>query len=83
MTQMILNLPDELAERAQTAGLLDEQAILQLLDVELRRHAAGERLLAKMQRLREDDQPPLTEEEIAAEIAAVRAAKRKAHEDRR
>lgn len=82
MTQMILNLPDEFAERAQTAGLLNEQTIVRLIDAELRRRTAGERLLAKMQRLRKDDQPPLTEEEIAAEIAAVRAAKRKAHEDR-
>ena len=82
MTQMILNLPDEFAERAQTAGLLNEQTIVRLIDAELRRRTAGERLLAKMQRLRKDDQPPLTEEEIAAEITAVRAAKRKAHEDR-
>ena len=83
MTQMILNLPDEFAERAQTAGLLNEQTIVRLIDAELRRRTACERLLAKMQRLRKDDQPPLTEEEIAAEIAAVRAVKRKAHEDRR
>ena len=82
MTQMILNLPDEFAERAQTAGLLNEQTIVRLIDAELRRRTAGERLLVKMQRLRKDDQPPLTEEEIAAEIAAVRAAKRKTHEDR-
>ena len=67
MTQVILNLPDELTERARTAGVLNEQAIVQLLDAELQRRAAGERLLAKMQRLRKDDQPPLTEGENRSE----------------
>jgi hypothetical protein len=35
--QMVLNVPDALAERAHNAGLLDQQAILRLLDEELRR----------------------------------------------
>jgi len=37
MTQLILDLPDALAVRAQSAGLLDQQAIVRLLDEELRR----------------------------------------------
>jgi non-ribosomal peptide synthetase component E (peptide arylation enzyme) len=41
MTQLILDLPDELAERARTAGLFNQQAIVRLLDTELQRRGAA------------------------------------------
>jgi len=40
------------------------------------RREAGKRLLDAMQRLRTANVPPLTEEEIADEVAAVRAARK-------
>lgn len=41
---------------------------------------AGKKLLDAMQRLRAANVPPLTEEEIAAKVQAVRAARRAAGE---
>lgn len=73
-----LNLPDELAQRAKEAGLLTERAIEQLLADAVRREA-GRKLLAISDRLRAADIPPMTDEEIVAEVKAVRA-KRKARD---
>jgi hypothetical protein len=70
-----LNLPDQVALEAQRAGLLSDQAIGRLIEEAVRREA-GKRLLDAMQRLRAANVPPLTEEEIAEEVAAVRAARK-------
>ncbi len=72
-----LNLPDQVALEAQRAGLLSDQAIAGLIEEAVRREA-GKRLLDAMARLREANVPPLTEEEIAEEVAAVRAARKAA-----
>jgi cytochrome P450 len=77
--QLTLNLPDSLAREAQAAGLLTEQAVERLIEEALRREA-GNKLLDAMQRLRAANVPPLMEEEIAAEIKAVRAARKAAGE---
>ena len=70
-----LNLPDQVALEAQRAGLLTDQAIGRLIEEAVRREA-GKRLLDAMKRLREANVPPLTEEEIAEEVAGVRAARK-------
>jgi cytochrome P450 len=74
-----LNLPDQILQEAQRAGLLTEQAIERLIEQAVRLEA-GKQLLEAMQRLREANVPPLTEEEIEAEVQAVRAAQRAAGE---
>lgn len=70
-----LTLPDQVTLEAQRAGLLSDQAIGHLIEEAMRREA-GKRLLDAMARLREANVPPLTEEEIAEEVAAVRAARK-------
>jgi cytochrome P450 len=70
-----LNLPDQIALEAQRAGLLSDHAIERLIEEAVRREA-GKKLLDAMQRLREANVPPLTEEEIDAEVKAVRAARK-------
>jgi post-segregation antitoxin (ccd killing protein) len=70
-----LTLPDQVALDAQRAGLLSSQEISRLVEEAVRREA-GKRLLDAMARLREANVPPLTEEEIAEEIAAVRAVRK-------
>lgn len=77
--ELKLTLPDEVALEAQRAGLLTEQAVGRLIEEAVRREA-GKKLLDAMQRLRAANVPPLTEEEIAAEVKAVRAARRAAGE---
>ncbi len=70
-----LNLPDQIALEAQRAGLLSGPAIERLIEEAVRREA-GKKLLDAMQRLRDANVPPLTEEEIDAEVKAVRAARK-------
>lgn len=75
MTTLYLNLPDDLVRRAQSEGLLTDAAIGQLLEDAIRR-AAGRRLLEIGQRLQQANIPPMSEEELVAEVKAVRAARR-------
>ena len=73
--EMTLNLPDQIAQEAQRAGLLSVQAVERLIEEAVRREA-GKQLLDAMQRLRAANVPPLTEAEIDAEVKAVRAARK-------
>lgn len=81
MTQLVLNLPDELARRAEEAGLLSDAAIQRLLEDAMRREA-GRRLLEIADRIQAAGIPPMTDDEIVAEVKAVRA-ERRAREGRR
>lgn len=77
--QLTLNLPDDLAQTAQHAGLLTPQAIETMLREQLRK-LAGETLRALWTRKPEGELTGLTpeiEQEIAAEIRAARAERRK------
>ncbi len=73
--ELKLQLPDELAARARSAGLLTEQAIRQLLEEALRRQS-GRELRAIMDQLHAANIPPMTDEEIHAEVNAVRAERK-------
>jgi cytochrome P450 len=70
-----LNLPDQIAQEAQRAGLLNSRAIERLIEEALRREA-GKKLLEAMQRLRDANVPPLSEEEVAEQVKAARAARK-------
>ena len=76
MTTLTIELPDNLAKEAKDAGLLNSRAIERLIDEAVRREA-GKKLLDAMQRLREANVPPLTEEDIAEEVKAARTAGRR------
>ena len=73
--EITLNLPDELALRAQNEGLLSAEAIQRMLEDTLRR-AAGQRLLEIADHVHAAGVAPMSEEEIAAEVQAYRAEKR-------
>jgi len=66
---------DQIAQEAKRAGLLNGRAIERLIEEAVRREA-GKKLLDAMQRLREANVPPLTEEDIAEDVKAVRAARK-------
>jgi hypothetical protein len=70
-----LNLPDQLAQAAQRAGLLTGTAIERLIEEALQREA-GKQLLDAMQRMRDANVPPLTEDEITTAVTATRAARK-------
>ncbi|MCC7452241.1 MAG: hypothetical protein IT324_32875 [Anaerolineae bacterium] len=66
-----LTLPEDLAERAKAAGILTSERLIAWLEKELERKERVDRLLADIAKL-SAIQPPLTQEEIDAEIAADR-----------
>jgi len=70
-----LDLPDSLAQEAQNAGLLTPEAIEQLLLAEIRRRRVN-RLFDIADNLAALDTPPMSIEEIEAEIQAARRGKR-------
>lgn len=73
--ELTLTLPDPVAREAQAAGLLTPEAIEAMLKRELRRKA-GQQLAESAAALGAVDLPPLTEDEIQAEIDAYRAERR-------
>lgn len=75
MTEFVVKLPDELAQRAKSAGLLSDSAIQRLLEEAMRREA-GRKLLEVARRVQEAGIPPMTMDEIQAEVNAVRAERR-------
>jgi len=71
MTNVTVSLPDDLAQQAQSAGLLRSEAIETLLREAMRRRQV-DRLFATMDKLAALE-PPMSEAEIDAEIDAARA----------
>ena len=66
-----LNLPDSLANEARQAGLLTPEELERLLREALRARRV-ERLIAVRETLATNPLPPMTPEEIEAEIDAYR-----------
>ena len=79
MTELVVRLPDELAQRAKRAGLLSDSAIQELLEDAMRRQA-GRRLLDIADRVHAAGIPPMSMEEIDAEVKVVRAERRAGRE---
>lgn len=72
MTELVVTLPDELAQRAKKAGLLSDSAIQRLLEEAMRRQA-GQRLLRVAERLHAAGIEPMSEDELVAEVKAARS----------
>jgi Arc/MetJ family transcription regulator len=72
--ELTINLPDSLANEAKAAGLLTAEAIEKLLREAVRRNAVDE-LFDAMDRMADANLPPMTMEEIQAEVDAVRQAR--------
>ncbi len=75
--ELTLSLPDSLAAEARQAGLLDPIEIERMVREALRAKRI-DRLAETRAKLAADPLPPLTTEEIQAEIAAYRAQVRRA-----
>lgn len=82
MATLELELPDQLARDARKAGLLSAKAIEDLLREAIRKRTAQE-FLAVADHVAAAKIPPMSEEEIQAEVNAVRKAKRRARARRR
>lgn len=76
MTTVQIQLPDELAQDAQAAGLLAPEAIERLLREQLRKQA-GEALRDMWAHMPDEELTPEIEQMIDEEVQAVRAERRK------
>ena len=74
--ELKLNLPDDLAKRAQSAGLLTSEAIESMLCEQLKKRA-GENLRAMWACMPREELTPEIEQEIVEEVRAARAERRK------
>jgi hypothetical protein len=70
MVQILLNLPEELAEQAAAAGILEDDKMRALISAEVERQAKISRLFESMKKLQQAN--TLSQEEIDAEIQASR-----------
>ena len=77
MTTVQLTLPDDLAQVARKAGLLTPEALEALVRTAIREQSLND-LFGTMDKLSALDPPPLTEAELAQEIAEVRRQRRDA-----
>ena len=76
MTTVQITLPDQLAKEAQHAGLLSPEKIEQLLREQLKAQRVDE-LFTAMERMDRVAEPAaMSPEEVAAELAAMRAERR-------
>ena len=82
MTELKLTLPDALAREAREAGLLTAKAIEAMLRDAMRRKAARA-FLANAEPVAAAGIAPMTDEEIQAEVEAVRKARRPRRANRR
>jgi hypothetical protein len=71
-----LDLPETVLEQARAKGLLRSEALLELLERELKRRQACEDFGTMLKQLRSVTGDEMTEEEIQVEVDAVRAERR-------
>lgn len=77
MTTIQIELPDATAQAARAAGLLTPQALDRLLNDALKRRQAADSLLAIAERVHAAGIPPMSMEEINAEVKAARAERKR------
>lgn len=76
MTTIQIELPDATAQAAHAAGLLTTQALERLLVDAIRRQQAADALLSIADRVAAAGIPPMSMEEINAEVKAAREEQR-------
>lgn len=77
MARIQIDLPDATAQAARDAGLLTPDALSRLLNEALRRRQAADALLSIADRVAAAGIPPMSMEEINAEVKAERVEMRK------
>jgi hypothetical protein len=76
MTTIQIELPDATAAAARDAGLLTPQGLERLINDALRRKQAADSLLSIADRVAAAGIPPMSMEEINAEVKAARAERK-------
>ncbi len=77
MTKVQITLPDQLVQAAQRAGLLTPESIERLLREATERQLRIDELFEAMDQIAAVNEPPLSPEQVAEEIKAMRADRRR------
>ncbi len=77
MTKIEIELPEATAAAAREAGLLTSEALARLLTDAIERRRAANALLSVAERVQAAGIPPMSMEEIDAEVKAYRAERRR------
>ena len=77
MTTIQIELPDATANAARDAGLLTPQALERLINNALRRKQVADSLLSIADRVAAAGIPPMSMEEINAEVKVARAERKR------
>lgn len=75
IVNVVLHLPEELVKQAEAAGILTDESVAALLQSEIKRQFHITRFSQTLQQLR-NVKPPLSEDEVDAEIQVYRAEKK-------
>ncbi len=76
MTKIQIELPDATAQAARDAGLLTSEALERLLNDAIKRKQVADSLLSIADRVAAAGIPPMSMEEINAEVKAARAERK-------
>jgi hypothetical protein len=71
-----LDIPDDIAKKAEASGLLQPGSLTDMLQIELRRREAAADLNRVLDEIRAQPGEPMSLDEIQAEVKAVRKAMR-------
>jgi len=77
MTKIQIDLPEATAQAAREAGLLTPEALDRLLTDALKRRRAADYLVSIADRVAAAGVPPMSMEDITAEVKAVRTERRR------
>jgi hypothetical protein len=77
MATIQIDLPDETAKAAREAGLLTPQALARLISEAVKRRQAADSLISIADRVAAAGIPPMSMEEVNAEVKAAREERRR------
>ena len=81
--KLTVDMPDTLVRRAKRAGVFEAGSFTRMVERELRRRQTSGRFRKALEKLSASPLPPMTAEEVNAEIKAYRLEKRQRREGRR
>lgn len=76
-------MPDTLVRKAKRAGVFETESFTRMVEREVRRRQTSGRFWNALDKLSASPLPPMTSDEINAEIKAYRREKRRTREGRR
>jgi hypothetical protein len=81
--KLTIDVPDTLVRKAKQVGVFEADSFTRMLEREVQRRQTNSRFWNALEKLSASPLPPMTTEEVNAEIKAYRREKRQRRENRR